>query len=125
VVAESAFAREFAARGPFDSKHRSLREFDLNKRIFRYPCSYLVYSDAFDSLPAPAKSYVYRRLLEILSSRDDDDFETLSAQDRRAILEILLETKPGLPQEWRDYARTNQLRLASTSHASPTQGSLK
>jgi hypothetical protein len=126
VIAESAFAREFAARGPFDSKQRSLREFDLHTRTFRYPCSYLVYSEAFDALPAPAESYVYRRLLEILSGQDDNpDFETLTADDRRSILEILLETKRDLPQEWRDYARANQLRLASAATISTTTRSSK
>jgi hypothetical protein len=58
----SAFAKEFAARGPRDHKGRSLREFDLRTRIFRYHCSYLIYSDSLDSLPEPAKSYVYQRL---------------------------------------------------------------
>src|SRR5690606_3977940 len=70
LIANSAFAREFAARGPFDSHGRSLREFDLRTRLFRYPLSYLVYSDHFDSLPEPAHSYVYRRLLEVLSGKD-------------------------------------------------------
>ncbi len=111
VIASSAFAREFAARGPRDSKGRSLRDFDLSTRIFRYPCSYLIYSDAFDELPEPSKTYVYHRLLEILSGQDKDaDFESLSADDRQAILEILLETKPGLPREWQDYAQSHQLQ---------------
>ncbi|MEJ0035825.1 MAG: hypothetical protein WDO68_07060 [Gammaproteobacteria bacterium] len=115
VIASSAFAREFAARGPRDSKGRSLRDFDLSTRIFRYPCSYLIYSDAFDELPEPSKTYVYHRLLEILSGRDKDaDFDSLSAQDRQAILEILLETKPGLPQEWLDYAQSHHLQQRGT-----------
>jgi hypothetical protein len=106
VIGASAFAREFAARGPRDSKGRSLRDFDLSTRIFRYPCSYLIYSDAFDALPEPSKGYIYHRLLQILSGQDQDaDFESLSAQIRQAILEILLETKSGLPQEWHDYAQ--------------------
>jgi len=109
MIAGSAFAREFAARGPRDSQGRSLRDFDLSTRIFRYRCSYLIYSDAFDALPEPSKTYVYHRLLQILSGQDDDpDFESLSTQDRQAILEILLETKPGLPQEWHDYAKSIQ-----------------
>ncbi|HTU66159.1 MAG TPA: hypothetical protein VMF52_09425 [Steroidobacteraceae bacterium] len=116
VIADSDYAREFAGRGPFDSKGRSLRQFDLHTRIFRYPCSYLIYSDAFDALPEPAKTYVYDRLLEILSGEDDSrDFAALSPDDRRSILEILLETKPGLPQAWRDYARAHDLRLAATN----------
>jgi hypothetical protein len=114
VISSSAFAREFARRGPRDSKGRSLRDFDLSTRIFRYPCSYLIYSDAFDALPEPSKGYVYHRLLQILSGADDDpDFESLSAPDRQAILEIVLETKRGLPQEWQDYARSHHVRLAS------------
>jgi hypothetical protein len=91
----SGFADEFAARGPFDSRGRSLRELDLQRRLFRYPCSYLIYSASFDVLPAEAKHYVYRRLHEVLDARDaDDGFKHLSADDRRAIREILSETKP-------------------------------
>ncbi|MEJ0084551.1 MAG: hypothetical protein WDO72_02610 [Pseudomonadota bacterium] len=114
IAAESAFAREFAARGPRDSKGRSLRDFDLRTRTFQHPCSYLIYSDAFDALPEPSRTYVYGRLLEILSGQDQSpDFKTLSAEDRRAILEILLETKAGLPADWHEYARTNRLRVAN------------
>jgi hypothetical protein len=112
----SPFAREFAARGPRDSRGRSLRDFDLGTRIFRYPCSYLIYSDAFDALPQPARDYVYHRLLQILSGQDHSpDFAGVTAQDREAVLEILLETKPGLPQEWLTYARSNHLTYNSSS----------
>jgi hypothetical protein len=110
----SPFARQFAARGPRDSKGRSLRDFDLGTRIFRYPCSYLIYSDAFDAIPQPAKDYVYHRLLQVLTGEDQsEDFAHLTATDRRAVLEILLETKPGLPQEWQDYARLNHLVIST------------
>lgn len=115
VGAASPFAKEFAARGPRDSQGRSLRDFDLRTRIFRYPCSYLIYSDSFDALPDPAKDYVYHRLLEILSGQDSSaDFARLTATDRQAILEILLDTKPNLPQEWRDYAASHHLRQTVT-----------
>jgi hypothetical protein len=113
LIGSSAFAREFAARGIRDSKGRSLRDFDLSTRIFRYPCSYLIYSDAFEALPDPAKGYVYHRLFEILAGQDESrDFAKLSAEDRRAVLEILLATKPELPKEWKDYAKSNHLRVA-------------
>lgn len=114
VIASSAFAREFEARGTRDSKKRSLRDFDLRDRMFRYPCSYLIYNPAFDVLPGPAKGYIYHRLLQILSGQDQSaDFANLSAQDREAILSILLETKTDLPAEWHAYARTNRLKLAA------------
>ncbi len=104
VRGSSDYAKDFASIGPRDPKGRSLRDFDLNTRTFRYPCSYLIYSEAFDAIPEPAKAYVYHRLLEILTGTDQrPDYARLSAQDRRAILEILLATKPGLPDEWRSF----------------------
>jgi hypothetical protein len=110
IEGSSNYAAEFAARGPRDSRGRSLRDFDLQKRLFRYPCSYLIYSEAFDALPGPAREYVYRRLREVLIGRDQSPaFARLSAEDRRAILEILLATKPELsrywPEEWRKYGK--------------------
>jgi hypothetical protein len=122
LIGSSAFAREFAARGIRDAKGRSLRDFDLSTRTFRYPCSYLIYSDAFDALPEPAKGYVYHRLLEILSGQDkSQDFAKLSAEDRQAVLEILLATKPQVPSEWKDYAKTKHLRVAETRPGSNRQ----
>ena len=51
VRGASSFAETFAARGPRDAKGRSLREFELQTRLFRYPLSYMIYSDLFDALP--------------------------------------------------------------------------
>ncbi len=102
VKGDSGYTEEFAARGTRDSKGRSLRDFDLQTRIFKYPCSYLIYSDAFDSLPSPAKEYVYARLFDVLSGRDQGPaFASLTANDRNNVLEILLATKPGLPAAWK------------------------
>jgi len=110
IIATSPFARGFSQRGVRDPKGRSLRDFDLSTRVFRYPCSYLIYSESFDQLPEPAKGYVYHRLLDILSGQDTSaDFAGLSAENRRAILEILLTTKSGLPAEWQNYAKANHL----------------
>jgi hypothetical protein len=103
VKGDSGFAEEFAARGPRDSKGRSLRDFDLQTRLFKYPCSYLIYSADFDALPEPAKGYVYRRLFEVLTGREQGpEFAKLTGEDRRAILEILVATKPDLPPEWKE-----------------------
>ena len=98
VVGVSTFTKTFAARGPRDHQGRSLRDFDLQKRLFRYPLSYMVYSEAFDAMPDQVQERVYRRLYDVLTGRDQSDkFKRLSADDRRAVLEILRETKPGLP----------------------------
>jgi hypothetical protein len=105
VRGTSGFAEEFARRGPFDRQHRSLRDLDLRTRLFAHPCSYLIYSEAFDGLPDTARDYVLRRLWEVLGGQDTSaDFAHLSAADRRAILEILRETKPNLPDYWREAA---------------------
>jgi hypothetical protein len=122
IAGTSDFARQFTARGPRDSEGRSLRDFDLQKRIFKYPCSYLIYSEAFDAIPAPAKDYVYRRLFDILSGREQGpEFASLSSQDRRAILEILVATKPGLPQEWRQFVGATNQGLTSRARAGAAQ----
>ena len=104
IEGTSAFSKEFVAVGPRDKKGRSLRDFDLNRRIFKYPCSYLIYSEAFDALPAPARDYIYNRLLNVLSGRDQSArFNRLSPGERRDIGEILFATKPGLPSEWKRF----------------------
>ena len=98
----SSFAQQFASGGPRDSKGRSLRDLDLHTRMFKYPCSYLIYSDAFDSLPAPMSSPLLERLYAILTGSDKDpQFAKLTTEDRLAILQILRETKPNLPDYWR------------------------
>jgi hypothetical protein len=102
IKGTSGFTEEFVQRGPRDSKGRSLRDFDLKRRLFAYPCSYIIYSEAFEALPAAVKDYILRRLWEVLSGQDTSkEFAHLSAADRRAILEILRETKPNLPDYWK------------------------
>ena len=105
VQGVSAFTREFPASGPRDVRGRSLRDFDLQTRLFKYPCSYLIYSDAYAALPREMKEVIQQRLLEILTGKDKTgDYKMLSSADRRAILEILAETKPDLPKEWKQAA---------------------
>jgi hypothetical protein len=92
----STFAANFPAAGPRDSKGRSLRDFDMQTRMFRYPCSYLIHSEAFRSLPGEMLHAVRTKMLAVLSSdKPDPKFAHLSAADRTAILEILHETEAG------------------------------
>jgi hypothetical protein len=102
VKGTSPFAEEFEKRGPFDNKGRSLRQFDLHTRLFKYPCSYEIYSPAFDGLPASVKDRIYQRLWDVLSGKETGkDYANLSTADRQAIKEILVATKPGLPAYWK------------------------
>ena len=67
VSGTSGFAESFSTRGPRDSKGRSLRDLDLKQRLFTHPCSYMIYSDAFEQLPPAAKRAIYARLWDVLS----------------------------------------------------------
>jgi len=102
VDGSTQFAEKFSQRGPRDDQGRSLYQLDLRKRLLKYPCSYLIYTDAFDQLPAPMKEYLHRRLWEILSGQDQTEpYARLTPSLRRTILEILLQTKSDLPSYWK------------------------
>ena len=93
IEGTSEFAAQFATLGPTDSEGRSLRQFDLKTRLFKYPCSFLIYGEAFAALPANIRGYIDGRLDEILSGKDQSPaFSHLSPEDRAAIREILKET---------------------------------
>lgn len=83
VEGVSTFTKTFPQRGPRDHRGRSLRDFDLQTRLFRYPLSYMVYSAAFDALPQPVREQIWRRVLAELKDRPD-------------VLEILRDTKSGV-----------------------------
>lgn len=87
----SGFAEKFSGEGPYDRRGRSLRQFDLKRRLMRYPCSYMIYSAAFDALPPTVKEAVYRRIWTVLSG------DAITRADRQAVIEILRDTKPDLP----------------------------
>jgi hypothetical protein len=98
VSGTSGFAEAFASGGPRDDRGRSLRELDLRSRLFRYPCSYMIYTPAFDALPETAKQAVYERMWTVLSGQESGErYARQSLEDRRAVVEILRDTVPGLP----------------------------
>ena len=95
VVKNSAFAQEFTKRGPFDRQGRSLRDLNLESRLPQYPLSYLIYTNSFNALPDLVKQFAYDRFRTILNGTDTTGhFEHLTLANRKAILEILRDTKP-------------------------------
>ena len=95
VEGSSAFTVDFARSAVKDGRGRSLRDFDLERRLFRYPCSYLVYAESFLALPEPVRARVRERMLEVLTGEDESRaYSHLFEEDRGAILEILSETHP-------------------------------
>src|SRR5690606_33373350 len=97
VAGASGFAEVFAAAGPRDARGRSLRDLDLQSRLLTYRCSYMIYTPAFDALPATARDAVYARLWAVLSGAAPDSRVQLPADERQAIVEILRDTRDGLP----------------------------
>jgi hypothetical protein len=98
IQGSTNFAEAFAAQGPHDEKGRTLRQLALDRRLMRYPCSYMIYSSQFQSLPAEAKAAIYQRMWRILSGQEKaPGYSRLSAADRLAIVEILKSTKKELP----------------------------
>ncbi len=92
VQGVSTFTKTFPERGPRDRQGRSLRDFDLQKHLFKYPVSYMIYTAAFDNLPDYARDRIYKKLYDFLNTQDDS---------RRAALEILRDTKKNLPAYWK------------------------
>lgn len=91
IRGSSGFAEVFAKRGP-------LREFDLERRLFKVPCSYMIYSAAFDGMGNDALEAVYLRLHQVLTGKvSDARYSRLTLEDRRNILRTLQQTKKGMP----------------------------
>lgn len=102
ITPRPGFAEHLAARVPKDRRGRTLAALDLDTRLLRYSCSFMVYAEAFDALPRPVRDAVYRRLFALLSDRNKDPaYAHLSRADRRAIREILRDTKNDLPSSVR------------------------
>ncbi len=97
----SGYAEQFAKSGNHDAQGRSLRDLDLKTRLFRHPCSYLIYSEAFDALPVEMRKYVWQRLWDVLTvEKPEEKFSHLTGTDRAAIVEVIRDTKSGLPDYW-------------------------
>jgi hypothetical protein len=107
VRGSTGFAERFSTVGPRDRQGRTLHELDLNRRLMKYPCSYLIYSAAFDALPPAAKDPIYKRMWQVLSGEERDPRyrSALSLADRRAIVEILRDTKKDLPPYFQNVTR--------------------
>ena len=116
VQGTTRFVAEFQRGSPRDSHGRSLWELQLTTRLFRYPCSYLVYSPAFDGLPQEMREYLWMRLEQILNGREPNEpYASMAESDRAAVLQILRDTKPEF-KEWLANHRSVQGRRLSTGN---------
>jgi len=97
----SSFADEFSTRGPKDGQGRSLYQLDLNTRLLKYPCSYLIYTDSFQQLPTEILNRLGQRMNQVLDGKEQkESWQHLTEADRQAIREILLATSEHLPEQF-------------------------
>jgi len=95
VAGGTGFKDRFEIQAAKDTDGRSLRQLDLRSRVFRYPLSYLIYSEGFDALPLSLREQVYAKLAQVLQAQDPGaPYASRSVADRRAAFEILRATKP-------------------------------
>ncbi len=107
VKGTSNFTKEFSQKGIKDRKGRSLRDLDLKTRLFKYRLSPWIYSEAFDALPEPIHERFYQNLWLILTTENSEEpYNHFDKGEKKAILEILLETKKDLPGYWRNGGNT-------------------
>jgi len=100
-LTKSAFALEFSAGGPKDKALRSLYQLQMKRRMFRYPFSYMVYSQTFNQLPPEALDYLWPEIGNILDpASNHPEYQHLKKEDKIAIREILLETHPSASRYW-------------------------
>lgn len=58
----------------------------------------MIYTQAFDNLPGEVREAIFHRMWQILSGQEADKrYARLSLSDRAAVVDILRETKHGLP----------------------------
>jgi hypothetical protein len=100
IVGAPGFQKAFEADARRDSEGDSLKDLLLSDHLFKNRCSYLVYSDAFLSLPMPLKQRVYDGLGRALRPEGPERrYDYLHDSERRRILTILKETQPEF-REW-------------------------
>ena len=90
IRGDSGFAEEFQSRASRDGSGPSLRELELESRLLRHSCSYLIRSPAFTALPERVRRYVTRRIAEILDGTDESgDFGHIGAAQRTSLRAVL------------------------------------
>jgi hypothetical protein len=112
VEGDVSFQQAFARNERESSEGRSLKDFRLYERLFKYRCSYTIYSSIFDNQPGPLRDAVYLRLHQVLTAPiTPQGYEYLSASERERIFQILVETKQGLPKYWKAPSETASVEI--------------
>lgn len=91
----NSFASEFSKKGPHDAMGRTLRDFDLKDRLFRYPLSYMILSHSFEQLPVVARDVAIGKVVQVIREGNcDKKYAHLTTAIRRDISEVLAGMSP-------------------------------
>lgn len=102
IVGDGTFKKDFLQTRQTSSAGVSLKDFDLQTRLFRYRCSYMIYTDLWDAMPDVLKNRVYAKMLAALSeTKSLPEYAYLSVEEKKAIRNVIAETKTGLPEDWK------------------------
>lgn len=101
VQGDAAFKTDFLRNRHAGPMGASLKDFDLKTRMFRYRCSYLVYSPIFTALPKELKERIYRQMAAALNwTKPAAEYAYLPTPEKQAIVAILRQTMPELGKAW-------------------------
>ena len=99
VTGTRTFQEAFAEGAPRSRAGHSLKDLSLSEHLFVNRCSYLIYSDSFQSLAEPFKNRIFDRLRAILRG-PDDRYANLGTDEKQRIYDILVETHPDAKRRW-------------------------
>ncbi|MEZ6093543.1 MAG: hypothetical protein R3C03_04795 [Pirellulaceae bacterium] len=102
VKGTSNFQTEFEQATKLDDKGRSIRQLDLQNRLFRYPCSFLICSKSFDELPDQVRTLTLKKINNMLCQLQNDEcdadlrehFSVFTPEIAQATHELLIGLKP-------------------------------
>ena len=93
IQGDETFQKHFAALIPRTPEGMSLADFQLNSRLFKNRCSFMIYSEAFAGLPDAVKSRVLQGLKKVLDADViDDGYPDMKLSERRRTAKILDDT---------------------------------
>ena len=102
IQGAGGFAQAFDPARASSPTQPSLKELDLQQRLFKYRCSYLIESATFDRLQPTLRRRVLQRLWRVLTdSAAEPRYDYLEPAERDTIREILTHTLRNLPPSWR------------------------
>ena len=99
VDGTKAFREAFAESAPRSRAGHALKDLSLSEHLFVNRCSYLIYSDSFQSLAEPFKNRILDRLQAVLRG-SDARYGYLGTDEKQRIYDILIETHPDAKRRW-------------------------